>query len=313
MRTVSKLLLAIFLLCLATTANTRPAQAAEAPAGITVSPAALQLGLQKGQQQASTTFSVTNGYKSPVTLSFYMQKPADESRNSTSGRPELAVGNPLITVPAGGTMSQTITLRDTPSLEPGSQQMDLMIAQQGIASDNVGVLPAMRLPVTLIKYDGVVASLGLASIASPRFAMHMPQQVSVSVTNTGNMTAIPRGTVTILDSEGTVLGTGTLNQSSQAVTPGASIQLHTAITPQGHGTLPGNYRITVSYGLGGDSLTQTTVATFIYATWWHIVGIAAAIAAGWSLYKYGQLHRSRIRTPKPIAVKRPTLIGRDIT
>lgn len=313
MRTVSKLLLALFLLCLATL-DVPQVSAAETPVGITVAPAALQLGLQKGQQQASTTFTVTNGYKSPVTLSFSMEKPTDERKSTTGSRPELAVTDPIITIPAGGTMSQTITLHDTPGLEPGSLQMDMTVTQQGASTSNVGVLPAMRLPVTLIKYDGAVASLGLASIAGPRFAMHMPQQVSVSITNTGNITAIPRGTVTILNSAGTVLGTGILNQPSQAVAPGAVIQLRTAITSQGHGTLPGNYRIAVSYGLGSDNPAKTADMTFIFVTWWHMLTIAAALTVGWLLYKYGRiLHRNRKHTRKPVVAKRPVLIGRDIT
>lgn len=321
MRTASKGLLRVILLAVGLTvgvtgASTVAIAAPQAPSGITVAPAAIRLELAKGQQQASSSFTVTNNYSAAVSLTFSLEHPAQAARPVVDARPHVALTHANLTIGAGEKAQQTITLNDTASIEPGSQNLDLVIAQQSAAGVGIGVLPAIRLPVTLVKHDGAVTSLGLASIAGPSFAMSMPETVTITLRNTGNMVAIPRGIVTLVAPNGTVVGKGTINEASKAVAPGADIDLAAAITPLAGTTMPGSYRIVAQYGLGGDTPASMGSAGFMYVSWWHIGALAAAAGLGWLLYKNAARMRSYLshkRVKQPDRPKRQLLIGRDIT
>ncbi|HSX17585.1 MAG TPA: hypothetical protein VLH86_05815 [Patescibacteria group bacterium] len=295
-------------------AATRSSLAAPASGGVTISPAAPTLELKKGEQQATAKFMVTNNYPATITLHFAFEQSANNPLHVADPRGQLSLAGSDITLEPGKGAEQVLTLRDDQAMTPGSQSVDLVVSQQGVSGQNgVGVLPSMRLPVTLIKDDGAVTSLGSATIAGPSLAMGVPSAVNVTLHNTGNMNVIPRGVVTVESPTGAVLAKGVLNEASKAVSPGAAITLATKLTILGGATVPGSYTLRVSYGQGGDAAAQTAATQFVFVAWWHIAVVLAFAYAGWFIVRHPDRFRRKPHRKEHAPPKRPLLIGRDIT
>lgn len=282
--------------------------------GITVAPAAIRLELAKSQHTATATVTLTNTYQTDVTLRFTLEPPVQSAAMNASVIPQLSLAYQEVVLPAGRNIQQTITLHDSVAIEPGSQQLDMVVAQQGITATGVGVLSGVRLPVTVIKQDGAVARLELTNIAGARFATSMPNNTTLTLRNTGNMVSIPHGTVMVHAPDGTVIGKGTLNEASKAIPPGATIAFTAPITQLRQTATPGRYRISVQYSLGGDSIAVARNRQFLYIAWWHIAVLSSTAGLGWALYNHaGWLRRHGKASGRTGMPKRRLLIGRDST
>jgi hypothetical protein len=298
------------------------ARAAHTPTqgGVRIAPAAIRLELTKSQNQTSTSFSLTNTYSTPVTLQLAIQHSAQNAHGNVDPTTLVSLDSPILTIPAGATSSETVTLRDSKNLSPGSQIVDLVVVQHsaGNGSAGVGVQPAVRLPVTIIKDDGAVMSLGLTNIASPGFTMQSPRAITVTIKNTGNLVAIPRGIVTIRDPRGVVIGQGVINTASAAIVPGSELKTAVAITAITQATAPGAYHLTATYGLGGDSGDKTVSVSYVFVAWWHIATIIAGVLAAILIITnfrhirhYIAAHRKKPDRIKGPPAKRRILIGRN--
>ena len=247
---------------------------AAAQAGITVTPAALTLNLKAGSQQATTTFTVTNLYGTPVILDFAFeqdtQAPVGDFKALAS---QLGLAAAELSVDPGQSVTQTITLNDSQQLAPGGQQLNLVVRQVSEAGAGVGVVPSIRLPLVVVKEAGAVTKLGFGSLSGAGLHLGVPHTVSATLHNSGNMIAIPHGVVTLTAPGGRVIGQGTVNVASAAVVPGHDITLSTPVTSMNSAVLPGFYRVQLSYGLGGDHPAQLVSVTFFYIAWWHIVAV----------------------------------------
>ncbi|HEV7454428.1 MAG TPA: hypothetical protein VGO07_04155 [Candidatus Saccharimonadales bacterium] len=309
-----RLLLSGVLVLLAGAAMQATAQAAS-PGSITVTPAAVRLELAKGSTVATATVNITNNYSSDMALHFAFEKPRQNTGATDTARAHLLFNDPDATIAAGATYQQVITLNDAANITPGSQPVDMVVTHSGLPGQGIGVLPSMRLPLTVIKQDGAVTSLGLTNIAGPSVAMRIPATITVTLRNTGNMIAIPRGVVMVQSPSGNLLASGVLNEASLAVTPGAGITLTAKLTRLGSATLPGSYSVHVAYGLGGDSAAAHTAKQFIFVAWWQPLAVLAAAAAGWYLVSRRNIFHPPKKRPQHLgraAPKRPVLIGRDI-
>ncbi|HSX29500.1 MAG TPA: hypothetical protein VLE73_02975 [Candidatus Saccharimonadales bacterium] len=287
-------------------------QPVAAIAGLTVTPATATLSLAKNEAEQKSTLTVTNNYDVPVVLHFSFdtdQNATDRDKQAVSA---LAVTTPDATLGAGQTLTQTIVLSASSKLAPGSQQAEVVISQTAVSGTNVGVLPELRLPLILVKEDGAITSLGLTNIEQGILGLAIPNTVHTTLKNTGNMIAIPRGVITITAPNGAVVGQGTLNTASRALSPSASVDMSTHITRLQRATLPGPYRVHVRYGLGGDLGAQTVSATFVYIAWWHIVAVALVGAAIYYVVQHvlpAVQYRRLRRRPPP---KHTALVGRNV-
>jgi|GEM_PF-1986799 len=299
-----------------------PVRVHAAPAGtIRIAPAAIRLELDHGADSVVSTIAITNTYAAPVSVHLSVER-SDQNIASSPADPTTLVSLSAadMTIPAGQSANEVITLRDSKNLSPGSQVANLVVAQSAAgASAGVGVLPAVRLPITIIKDDGAIRSLGLTNVASPRFTMGVPASITVTAKNTGNVIAIPRGTVRITDARGELVGQGTLNTASAALQPGSELAIPVPITAITDARLPGTYTVAVSYGLGGDATDKTTDRTYFFIAWWHIA--ITLLAIGLLLYLVRSLKRvaSYMRhfrkrpgpSVDPNKPKRRILIGRN--
>ncbi len=319
-RGVSSIVAALCMTVILAALFSQTAQAAAA-GGIRIAPAAVRLELAKGTSETTADISVANTYTVPVTLRFAIERAAQNVSHMGDPTALISLTSAEITVTAGGSATQTLTLRDSRQLSPGSQVAELVITQLTAGSGaGVGVQPAVRLPITIIKDEGAIMSLGLTNIASSSFMMRQPQTVNVMIRNTGNVIAIPHGLVTVRGPRGTLVGQGTINTASAALLPGTEKSLPVAITPMDQASLPGTYQISATYGLGGDSATQTARKSFFYIAWWHVVetlSVAGALVLlAYNLRRfiqYLQAHRKKSTpVPEPPArAKRRILVGRN--
>jgi hypothetical protein len=314
-RTAGKALLAVAVSVLASFSLGGIGANAQTPAGgITVTPAALVLNIAKGSDAAAVTFTISNTYAADVTLHFALEK-AGEPGVPDTARAHMAFAADDVVIPANGKIDQTLRVQDAPAIAPGSQTATMVLSYGGNGGQGIGVLPSMRLPVTVIKQDGAVTSLGLTNIAGPSIAMTMPSAATVTIRNTGNMVAIPRGTVNVMTPSGRVLAHGVLNEASRAVSPGSDIKLTAALMQTAAAWAPGPYKLQVTYGLGGDAASTAGTAQFLFIAWWHPL-LVVLLGAAW----YGIIHRPGIRLSwhkkqrgRPGPPKRQGLIGRNIS
>jgi hypothetical protein len=312
-RTVARTLLALTASVLVVAGLAGTAHAAQPSGGITITPAALTLRLTKGSNIATAPFSVGNSYTADIALHFAIEK-SSQPGDADTARAHMAFAASDITVQAGGSSNQTLTLSDASSIAPGSQTATLVISYGSGSGQGVGVLPSMRLPITVIKEDGAVTSLGLTKIAGPSIALAMPSDTTVTIRNTGNVVAIPRGTVRVTTSDGQVLAQGVLNEASRAVSPGSDIKLATKLTRTGGAWAPGPYQIRITYGLGGDSTDNTSSVSFLFIAWWHLLAAGLLAAGVWYAVTHRPFmrperykkHRGRSGPPK-----RQLLVGRN--
>ena len=283
-------------------------------AGITVTPAMLTLDLAAGSSTQSDSLTVANRYAAPVTLNFAFERRlgqtggADPSTYLHISQTEAMIGQ-------SEAIRQTITATDSEQLSPGSQLADLVITQIATAQSNVGVQASIRVPLTIVKEDGAVTALKLAAFSAPKPTINLPGVLDATIQNSGNVVAIPHGTITITAPGGAVVKQGVLNVESRAVSPGGKILLNAKLVSLRTPIWPGMYKATVSYGLGGGQMTTMASKKFVYIAWWHLI-VLAGLMAGWYFAatrmpaKLKQQHKPPAHHPPRPKPKR-VLVGRN--
>ncbi len=246
-------------------------------AGVFIEPAALTLELQKGDSSTKTTFTVTNNYSTSIGLHFSFAASSDNvNAGTTDPVKQLSIVPGDSMLPAGGSVTQTVTLRDASGLAPGSQLANLVVSQLLDNSTAVSAKPSVRMPLVLIKDAGAVSGLLASNFGTGGLHMSIPRTVQVTLKNTGNLIAIPHGTIIITDGSGKTVGKGVVNTGSQAVAPGAKLTLNTPVITLAAASLLGNYRTTLSYGLGGDQPSKQVSTRFFFVRIPHIIAIITA-------------------------------------
>lgn len=283
-----------------------PCQAAAAApnSGITITPAALTLDLAKGQQTQTTTITIANHYQAAVTLHGGLAQPV-ATPGTASALSRLRLTPTDLTIPADGSAKMTVTVSDSVKLTPGSQQIDLVLTQLATPSNSVSVVPSIRLPLIVIKEDGAITALSASTPSKPGFAFDLPEKVTVTIKNTGNMIAIPRGYVQVLDPRGREVSKGIVNGASVAVVPGSQLRTNIDMTTLDHAWLPGTYRVRLAYGTGGGAAATLVSASFFYLPVWQILLILLLGALAYTGYQiwveWSKLQR--LKSDKP--PKRP--------
>jgi hypothetical protein len=309
MRGIIKTSLAAFvavLLCIIIGRPVHTTAATPAQQGITITPATLTLSLEKGANSKTAEFSIKNSYDSPVSLRFSFAQPiaTPGASEDSSALKQLSISATDITVPAGGTVKPAVTLKASDKLAPGSQQVELVISQVGGAGGNISIIPSVRMPLAIVKQDGAVTSLNVSGVTKPSFAFSLPGKTTLTFENTGNMTTIPRGYVSVVDPRGREISKGVLNTASAAVTPGSQLKVSTGLTALNHAWLPGVYRVQVHYGTGGGTNQKISSASLFYLPVWQVLLLpllGAMAYCGRQIW----LEWSRLRKPKSDTQSRP--------
>lgn len=255
------------------------AHAVATSGGLTVTPATVTLSLGKNESEQRSTLTITNQYATPITLGFAFGTKKDALERDKQAAQLLRAALPSVTLAPSQSFAQTIIFSASDALPPGSQQVELIISQATTPGTAIGILPELRLPLITIKEEGAITNLALTTMERPAVGLALPSTIHATLQNTGNMIAIPRGVITITAPNGTVVGQGTLNTASAALSPGDSARFSTPITSLANATIPGPYNIHASYGLGGGQAAQTANTHFFYIAWWHLT-LGATLAGG---------------------------------
>jgi hypothetical protein len=274
--------------------------AAQPQGGVTVTPAALTLTLKKGTEAAHSNFTIANSYRTEVALHFSFAQPV-QTPGARSALSNVQITPQDVVVPAGASAVQTVTLTDSSSLAPGSQQLELVMTQQiAPGAGTVSIVPSIRLPLATVKEEGAVTSFAAAVQNTPAFSLTIPPAVLIVVRNTGNMAAVPRGYVSITDPRGREVSKGVLNTGSQAVTPGNSLRLSTHMVMVDHPWPPGPYHVQVFYGSGGGQQASLASVRMVYLPVWQIL-LAALIVAIIICIRQIWVESARLRQAKTAA------------
>lgn len=276
--------------------------------GLTITPATLTLSVPKGETDKTTTFTLSNHYPRPVTIRFAFEARTG-SPSSTNPGSYLKLAQDVVTIDANGSFTQTILFRDETSVTPGSHQADLVITQIAAQTSDVSVQPSVRMPVVLVKEDGAISSIALTKLSGSGFHLTMPESLTATISNTGNMIAIPRGFVQISTIGGSVIRKGVLNTSSFAVSPSGNVALATPLNALNAALWPGFYKTTVSYGLGGGQASASVSSWFVYVAWWHLVILVCLIVAARYLRTYVAARTRKARFARRL--KRPAFASRN--
>ncbi|HEX7963064.1 MAG TPA: hypothetical protein VF466_00590 [Candidatus Saccharimonadales bacterium] len=278
--------------------------AAASTGGVTITPAALTLNLAKGQQTQTATITVANHYQTAVTLHGSLAQPV-ATPGTASALSQLQLTPADLTIPANASAAMAVTVSDNAKLAPGSQQIDLVLTQLATPGNSVSVVPSIRLPLIVIKEDGAITALSASAPSKPGFAFDLPGKVTVAIKNTGNMIAIPRGYVQVLDPRGREVSKGIVNGASTAVVPGDQLRASIDMTTLDHAWLPGMYRVQVAYGTGGGAAATLVSARFFYLPVWQILLVLLLGALAYTGYQiwmeWSKLQR--LKSDKP--PKRP--------
>ena len=273
---------------------TRGATAAQQPVhnGLIISPAIEQLTLAKGQRSVTFTPQVTNDSSQQLPIAV---KVDDFTALNDSGTP-LFLGNtdraasphglahwmaPTVTqftLSPGATLAVPVTISDVGSLAPGGHYgaviFEVLPAPASSQHNFIAANASVSLLVFLTTNTPGTQAIQLTKPAIDRLTWIIPASVDLLFTNTGDTQTTPHGTVTVVDSAGSMVAKGIVNTDSGQVLPATSRAYHIDLEPLARFVWPGTYHMRVSYHHDGQATYDTYEQTFVF------VNVQIVIVAG---------------------------------
>jgi hypothetical protein len=242
--------------------------------GIKVSPAVVEMVLEKDSTEQVSSVGVKNNY--PVKINLIAELKGVDTENGlltpTNNLPEqlknnLEIDKSNFSLESGQSINIRIKIKNTADLSPGGNYASLVIKQAGDKNNSIGLQPAVSVTIFIIKEEGAIKSVSVELIKINRFLWDMPSSASLRFLNTGNVGVTPRGTVTV-NSNNTVNSRGVINQESVQVFPNNSITTVTELKRQSIFSFPGKKTLQVTYRFDGIDETQTLTKSFMYIPFW---------------------------------------------
>ncbi|MFO0882161.1 MAG: hypothetical protein U0491_01810 [Candidatus Saccharimonadales bacterium] len=237
---------------------------AEAPKGITVSPAVLRFTVSTNKPTQSQSVTLTNNGTSEVELRVQL-KNVDESSGVLAPTTELtnsqstavAVDKPIVSLAPGASAAVLVTVKSGDTLKPGGSYYALVVTQESNAQNSVGLHPSVGAGIFVTNENGANRHLLLKSTSVGRVMFGIPSVISVEFTNDGNVVVVPRGIIVLTSAnKESFISKGVINTASQPVFPGKTIVLDTPM--QSLVRLVWPRRINVLYQYRFDGMDQTT-------------------------------------------------------
>jgi hypothetical protein len=253
------------------------AQAASPPE-VSLAPATNEVALRPGQ--AESTFAVTIANQSRSMQSFRLGiadfGTLDESGGVTFIGPSAALNykyglagwvtmdRDSVSVAPSGHESVSITVHNADKLTPGGHYGAVLVNQIGTAVGNVQLRPILSSLIFVTKMGGEHYDLGLDAIRLRANWLQLPGSVQLRFHNIGNVHAVPRGIVSVIDPRGREIERGIINQAS-AITLPESFRLYAVGLNQiGLARWPGRYSVKVQYRYDGYGSFATKTTSFYF-------------------------------------------------
>ncbi|MBP7832289.1 MAG: hypothetical protein KA035_00785 [Candidatus Levybacteria bacterium] len=201
---------------------------------ITLSPAYIDVTLEKSQEEAQVSFFITNNTRKPLSLDLFsidfqqkddlgtigfLGKDADNYSYALSSF--LQFENPYITVEPGEKEEVKVTIQNRQDLTPGSHYAAVVAREAILEADKPSVAPAISGLIYITKIGGERYNLSFKDLSFPRSVVSVdnPSTAFVTLQNDGNTYLIPYGTADVHDIFGRKIYKGIINESSVRVFP----------------------------------------------------------------------------------------------
>lgn len=165
--------------------------------------------------------------------------------------------------------TRTITASIPADIAPGGHYCALLLAAPSqnaqTGKRNLDLHQVTSALVFAIKTGGATYDLDFDRfVGLPNWLAAPPQKVRLRFYNAGNVQAIPRGVVQVIDPRGKVVEQGTINSETGMVLPESYRQYVVPLHRLGTSWVPGTYKVKASYRYEGtDKVETVTSSVFI--------------------------------------------------
>jgi hypothetical protein len=285
------------------------AAAPQAPAGISVSPASVQLLLKPGQTSYSFTAYAANNTSQPAALTI---SAVDFSPQGTTGGIAF-LGNNVSTLdnPHGlaswiqvsptalglaphASQAFRVILSNVNTLAPGGHYTAVLLHVANTTTVKATNHVAVNQVVSMLVFTSTAGSgTQIIQVQKPEVGIawfHMPRYVDLFIADNGNTQLTPQGYVTIYSGTNKPLSRAIINPGSALVLPGSTRLLGTAVKTPKQPFFPGRYRTTVTYGYAGSGATYDYNVAFTYIGTPAVIFIVVIFISllswlGWKAYR----------------------------
>lgn len=290
------------------TASAVNAASPKTPTGITVSPAFQQVTIQEGSAEQPIEFSVTNDKSTVQTIHL---STADFNTLDESGGLFFVGTNPTDLQKKYGLAKWLILLSESVTIQPkqtavikakvvnqstlaagghyGAINMTLGESASNSASSSVAIKPVASELLFVTKLGGDTHKLSLANVYRTNSIFKLPNSIELRFRNTGNTHLTPRGTVTITNSRGKIVGKGIINEDSRIILPETYRRFGVVLNQYSESSTFGTYKLTVNFRFDGIDKFRTYESSFTYVPAIYLVGalvvVILAVYAGRRLYR----------------------------
>lgn len=275
-------------------------QAAAGPAAASITPAFQEIDVSQAAPQQSFSFKLTNhsSYPQRYDLSAVDFGTLDETGgvaflgDNTSNFEQkyglaswLVLEKTVVFADPGQTQTLEVTVQNRESLAPGGHYGAILVKaspQNAQAGGDKVELQAVLSSLILVKKEGGLRyDLKLDRESDNANVLRLPGLISLRFQNAGNVHAVPRGLVRLIDPRGREVARGIINTDSSFVLPESFRRLQVTTQPLSRAWLPGRYRLAVQYRYDGG----TQVTTWERSLWllpatlvWGAIGVFLLIA-----------------------------------
>lgn len=305
--------LAVLTGCLVVATGLLPAMQAHAAApprgitysGLTVSPAIEEVHLSAGQTTVAFATDVSNKTATPMTVEVSLLDFTALNTNggvsflqSTGGNANphglaqwLAPSQPRFTLAAGATQKEILNIPNTTRLAPGGHYGAVIyraVPAAGGASNGFTANEEVSQLLFLTTYQGGIAAVSLHKPDVPGFTTHLPDNINLVFTNTGNEQTAPRGIVSLSDGRGRMVARSIINTASGLILPGTDRLYQVALQPPKNMFMPGVYHLKIDSQAADNAPASTYTQSIVYvSTAFLLVSLGAlimlAVALHWAL------------------------------
>ena len=198
---------------------------------------------------------------------------------------------------SGESQEVSVTLENRETLSPGGHYGAIIFQVERNSSDmmpydgkpTIAISQSFASLIFAKKMGGEVYGLELKSMDVQKNTFRLPESIALRFRNTGNVHAVPRGTVAITDPLGHTVRKGIINEESSIVLPETYRSYIVRPAALMIASVPGYYTITAQYRYDGKTDATTQSIRFLYVPWFEIV----AVFVSGSLFLFWLLRRKR--------------------
>jgi len=287
--------------------------------GLTVSPAITQIQLANQQNSYALDYHLINNTKSPVIIDFTAQNftslnnngsvyilPSINQNNPHGLAKDIYFSLPRLSLEPGTSTNLAVSLKHLRSLPPGGYYGAIVFNVLGQKSsgpgNNISLLEKLNALIFLTTPGRVDNSLVLQPFHQGT-SLHLPNNISLVFTNTGNTQVAPHGVVTI--SHGTSeIYRGIINTNSSLVLPGTSRLFNVVLRKETLGiNFPGIYTLHVTYTPGNTGNSSSSSRSFLLINSlaiYMVIGLVIIIAIVMWLLKLSRYRKYQQQKQKHI-------------